>query len=130
MTKQNLLIQFNAKLKQGLKKKKKNITFRYLTSIRLFLDLLTVEGLIYTYNLKSTQIFLKYTHTGKTLINSVKILSKPSHNRYISLFQLKSLLYLSNSNEVYILSTNLGLLTADNALKFQVGGKLICKLEL
>ena len=88
-----------------------------------FLQILWNEGYISGYrilNNKKIEIFLKYTRTGKPVINSIKFLSKPSQNLYYS---IKQIWKLNSSKTFIVFSTNKGLKTINDCKKIKIGGK-------
>jgi small subunit ribosomal protein S8 len=88
-----------------------------------FLQILWNEGYISGYrilNNKKIEIFLKYTRTGKPVINSIKFLSKPSRNLYYS---IKQIWKLNSSKTFIVFSTNKGLKTINDCKKIKIGGK-------
>lgn len=107
---------------------RKEIVFFYYNN--LFLKLAKVlyrTGLIqdfyvekkYNKNFKII-VFLKYVfNTG--LLNSLKIVSKPSIPLYLS---FKKISCFSKKNRILILSTNEGFLTSDECKQKKIGGKV------
>lgn len=90
-----------------------------------FLKILWNEGFISGYkisaqNNKNLEIFLKYTKTGKPVINSLKFLSKPSQRIYYS---SKQVWKLDSSKTFIILSTNRGLKSINECKKTKIGGE-------
>ena len=91
-------------------------------------------------------ILIKYNYisnfkilTNKTLIiylfykgnkqkwNNLKILYRPSHQRYISVHFLKKI-YSNEFNKLFILETSFGIMTHVEALKKNTGGILLLSL--
>ena len=90
-----------------------------------FLKILWDEGFISGYrvfvlNDQKVEIFLKYTRTGKPVINSLKSLSKPGRRLYYS---AKQIWKLDSSKTFIIFSTNQGLKTISQCKKNRIGGE-------
>ena len=88
------------------------------------LNFLWDEGFILGYkiikkNPNKLKIFLKY-HKGYPVINSIKIVSKPSLRVYYS---LKKIWKLDSSKDVVIISTSKGLLSISECKKKKIGGE-------
>ena len=88
------------------------------------LNILWEEGLILGYkilesNPKKLKVYLKYTKNS-SVINKIKIVSKPSYRIYYS---LKQLWKIDSSKNFLIISTNLGLQSITNCKKLKVGGE-------
>jgi small subunit ribosomal protein S8 len=90
-----------------------------------FLKILWDEGFISGYKISSQnktnlEIFLKYTKTGKPVINSLKFLSKPSQRVYYS---AKQIWKLDSSKTFVVFSTNCGLKSINECKKNKIGGE-------
>ncbi len=90
-----------------------------------FLKIFWNEGFISGYRISSQntdnlEIFLKYTKSGKPVINSLKFLSKPSQKVYYS---LKQIWKLDSSKTFIVLSTNCGLKSINQCKKARIGGE-------
>lgn len=105
--------------------------------LKVFIDLLYKNGLIYGYLLNKTgknycgkeeeQITVNFK---KSLISEFRILSSPSYKRSVTIYKLNSLLY-KNRGTIFIISSSvLGLSTAEECLKNNVGGLLVCGVVL
>jgi len=91
-----------------------------------FLNILWNNGFILGYkidvlNPSLLKIFLKYKN-GNPIINSIKLISKPSRYIYYSVSQLWK---LNSKKSLTILSTSKGLMTIYECKKTQVGGALV-----
>lgn len=75
---------------------------------------------IFALNDQKIEIFLKYTRTGKPVINSLKSVSKPGQRFYYS---AKQIWKLDSSKTFLILSTNQGLKTISQCKKNRLGGE-------
>ena len=90
-----------------------------------FLQILWNEGFISGYRIfgqndKKIEIFLKYSRTGKPVINSLNCLSQPGHRLYYS---AKQIWKLDSSKTFIIFSTNQGLKTINQCKKCKIGGE-------
>lgn len=111
-------------IKNGFLSKKFKIIQKYSKQSINILNILIKEGFIKNYKIekKKINIYLKYKK-NKSVINDIIFFSK--NNKYI---------YIKNKNlykikkNFYLLSTTLGLLNITEAKKYNIGGKLICKI--
>lgn len=90
-----------------------------------FLKILWDEGFISGYKLSSSdnrklEIFLKYTKTGKPVIQSLKSLSKPGQRLYYSAAQIWK---IDSSKAFIIFSTHKGLKSINQCKKQKIGGE-------
>jgi len=77
-------------------------------------------------NDKRTTILLKFTEELKPVIKNIKIVSTPGRPVVIS---HKTLSKLPKNCGSFILSTNKGLLTLNEALhQYKIGGQVLCKI--
>ena len=114
-----------ANIKNGQMAKKSVILEPRKNICESFLKILWDEGFIsgyriFAHNDKKVEIFLKYTRTGKPVINSLKCLSKPGQRLYYS---AKQIWKLDSSTMFIIFSTNQGLQTINQCKKFKIGGE-------
>lgn len=86
-----------------------------------FLQIMWDEGFILGYNsdLKQFKIFLKYIN-GEPVINSIKLISKPSKRIYWSTNQIWK---IDSSKNFIIFSTNQGLKSIIDCKKLKIGGE-------
>lgn len=89
-----------------------------------FLQIMWDEGFILGYlidnsNSNKLKIFLKYNE-GKPVINSIKIISKPSKRVYWSINQIWK---IDSSKNFIIFSTNKGLKSIIDCKKMKLGGE-------
>lgn len=89
-----------------------------------FLKILWQEGFILGYKIDSNNtnrliIFLKYKN-GQPVINSIKLLSKPSRRIYYS---TKQIWKIDSSKSFIIFSTNKGLKSILDCKKLKIGGE-------
>jgi ribosomal protein S8 len=112
-------------IKNGFLAKKSKIIQQYSKKSIQILNILLREGFIKKYIIekKTIIIYLKYKQ-NKSVINDIKYISKNEKNIYIknkNLYKIKK--------NFLILSTSLGLVTVIEAKKYNIGGKLICKIN-
>ena len=111
-----------ASIKNGLLAKKPFIKTPRKKTIEMLLNVLWSEGFILGYKKKDSKtlkIFLKYKK-GTPVINSIKLVSKPSLRVYYSVKQLWKL----NFNQgLFIISTTKGFLSINECKKFKLGGE-------
>jgi small subunit ribosomal protein S8 len=113
-----------ANLKNG-QLAKRNFIYQTRKNIcEAFLNLLWDEGFILGYkidsnNKKKLKVFLKY-NDGKPVINSIRLVSKPSKKIYWSINQIWK---IDSSKNLIIFSTNKGLKTITDCKKLKIGGE-------
>jgi len=101
----------------------------YYSKTKLAINLLNIfwnEGYILGYkicneNSNLLKIFLKYRDEN-SVINSLKLISKPSRSMFYSLPQLYK---LDSKKKFILLSTSKGLMTINECKQDQIGGKLL-----
>lgn len=72
------------------------------------------------------EVFLSYFR-NQPAIHTMQAISLPSRPYYITSHKLR-ILILKNIQNIYIVSTNLGLLTGKEASNMNIGGELLCIL--
>ena len=120
----NYLWNMFANLKNGQLAKRNYIYQTRKNICEAFLKLLWDEGFILGYKVdpndfNKLKIFLKYKN-GKPVINSIKLLSKPSKRIYWSIDQIWK---IDSSKTFIIFSTNKGLKTIIDCKKLKIGGE-------
>ena len=105
--------------------KKSVINQRKVKNCEGFLRVLWNEGFIsgYSYsneNENMLKIFLKYKEDGRPVINSIKLITKPSRRVYYS---LKQLWKINLNSGLIIMSTNKGIMSIEECKKLKVGGE-------
>ena len=119
----NYLNNLFANIKKGQMSKRNFIYNKRKKTCEYFLQLLWDEGFILGYkinnNSNKVKIFLKYKN-GKPVINSIKLLSKPSRRIYYSINQIWK---LDSSKSFIIFSTNKGLKSIIECKKLKIGGE-------
>ena len=125
---------FVNKSKNSLKKKHKTINFEYSILLYEVLNVLESSGFIKGFKIvenslnqeKQIIVFLKYTNTNNSAINSIQQVSTIKQKVFLK----KQFLVFSNSNaEMFIVSTSKGILTNVDAIKNNVGGEVILKIS-
>lgn len=91
------------------------------------LKILWDEGFILGYQISSVEstkfkIFLKYSNTGKPVINSLQFMSKPGKRIY---FNTKQIWKISSNKAFIIFSTHKGLKSIHECKKQKIGGEPI-----
>jgi small subunit ribosomal protein S8 len=86
-----------------------------------FLKILWDEGFILGYTVESNKlkIYLKY-NSEQPVINSIKLISKPSRRIYYS---VKQIWKIDSSKSLIIFSTNKGLKSINDCKKLKIGGE-------
>ena len=111
-----------------------SLTCSYSKFKEAILSLMVKEGYIESYEIdeldsvkKNLCITLKYTLSGRPVINHMKLISKPGRKVYIKSTAIPR---SRNGLGIYIISTPQGLKTDSDILKMQnrIGGKLICEI--
>tara|TARA_B110000902_G_scaffold265846_1_gene351443 strand:- start:1720 stop:2106 length:387 start_codon:yes stop_codon:yes gene_type:complete len=127
MVKNNLSIAFSI-IKTG------SISFKshvHVPTTKLNLQMLSLlykEGFIrgFYYNEKRTQVFLKFNSHLKPALRNIKIISTPGKKVVVS---HKTLCQIKKNNGFFIINSNKGLITLEDALfKYKVGGEIFCKI--
>lgn len=120
----NYLWNMFANLKNGQLAKRNFIYQTRKKSCEAFLKIMWEEGFILGYTIdsndsKKLKIFLKYKD-GKPVINTIKLISKPSKRIYWSINQIWK---LDSSKNFIIFSTNKGLKSIIDCKKLKIGGE-------
>lgn len=126
----NYLWNIFANIKNG-QLAKRNFIYHANTKIcESFLKMLWNEGFITGYKTskeqpKKLKIFLKYKK-NRPVINSIKLLSKPSYRIYYSSAQIWKL----NAKKSFIIfSTNKGLKTTNECKRYKIGGEALIAIK-
>jgi len=116
-----------SKINNASKSHKKHIFSQKNSFSVQFLKLLVVHGFISSFievnSGKMIKIILKFDAQGTPTIKNIKVLSTPNKLSFLSYSQLTK---VQSNFGCLILSTNQGLATAQNCLKFKVGGVCLC----
>lgn len=120
------LSNFVSNLKNHYSSKKLVLKQKKTKQIVQLVDLLVKEGLIcgYYFINNNIVILLKYNN-NEPGIYEIKTISKPGKRVYIN----NKWIYKNNSKDIYIISTQKGFLTKNEAQELNVGGELICKIN-
>lgn len=114
-----------ANIKNGQMARKSVVIGPKKTICESLLKILWDEGFISGYkvsmqNNNRIEIFLKYTKTGKPVINSLKFLSRPGQRIYYS---AKQIWKLDSGKTFIIFSTDKGLKSISECKKNKIGGE-------
>lgn len=127
-----------ARIQNGLKANLFSVEILNSIYIENILKVLYEEGYIlgYTFNKtnnllqKTITVLLKYDIFGKPLITKITTISTPGLRKYVTVKELISLRKQNITlNKMYLLSTSKGILSDVNAIKYNLGGELICKIN-
>jgi ribosomal protein S8 len=72
------------------------------------------------------KIYLKFDSSGNSLIKNLYLMSKPGKKRYVKVFNIKN--NIKKNNVLLFINTSKGILTYNEALKFNLGGELLLKI--
>ena len=123
------LIKFLLILKNASLSKKETLIVEYSTIREQMVRLLYCEGLIQSFTLQANtvskhdfiKIIFRYS-SDKSHLRHLKLLSKPSHIKYI---KFSDLCNISDKKKIVFLSTDYGFLTSSQCKKLKIGGKLL-----
>lgn len=94
--------------------------------------LLAIEGLIERFdehevpgNRRELTLVLKYDKSGKSIINDLKRVSKPSRRVYVKKDDIKG---VREGYGIAVISTSRGLMTDREAKKAALGGEVVCEV--
>ena len=127
MVKNNLSLAFSI-IKTG------SISFKsyvHVPTTKLNLQMLSIlykEGFIrgFYYNEKRAKVFLKFNNYLKPILKNIKIISTPGKKVIVS---HKSLCQIKKNSGFFIINSNKGLITLEEALfKYKIGGEILCKI--
>ena len=118
-------IKFLLTLKSCSLAKKESILISYHLNNKNLISILYKEGLIQSFNFQNLNnkvfIYLRYYY-NRVLLDSIKIISKPSNNKYL---KLKDLYKLNFKKRLFIISTTKGLKSLLDCKINNLGGKLL-----
>lgn len=126
------------RIKNGLTAKLFSIEVLNSKYIQNILKVLYTEGYIISYNYnhtselvkKTIEVILKYDIFGQPVIKNITIISKPGLRKYVTLNELIKLRKKNiRLNNIYIISTSKGVVSDLEAIKLNLGGELICKIN-
>jgi ribosomal protein S8 len=114
----------------AIKGKKMSMKIRKFKSIPFLAQILIEQNLIHTYFQKKNYfIIILYPNTYPHLIKKIQIFTKktqPCFLKYQKLCTLRNFMPL----DLLVLSTSIGILTNQTALKKKIGGRLIAKISI
>ena len=117
------------RIRNALKELKSDVEIPYSKSIVAIASILKDEGFIEYYETvgddlkkKNLKIGLKYTNKEKSVISSIKTVSKPSKRVYVKKANVPK---IKNGYGICIISTSSGILSGQSARLKNVGGELI-----
>lgn len=115
-------------IRNGLRVGLKRVVIRHSNYKESIVKVLVEEGYIVSYQVKEKDnnkkdliILLKYIDK-KSVIEEIKVLSKPGYRQYINKENIPKVL---NGFGVSILSTSRGVITGKQARKLNIGGELL-----
>lgn len=122
---------FLIQIKNGYMARRKEITLPYSKISLSIAKILTEEGYIKSAKeisdegRKKIQVELLYKNK-RPAIRGVKLVSKPSVHKYMSKNNIKR---MGINFGITVLSTSLGVMTGEQAVKKGVGGELLCEIS-
>jgi ribosomal protein S8 len=122
----NLIIQLNSAFKS-----KTTIIIHKFNKVSLnFIYILNKVGLFFKMEIKDKLIilYLKPNKINLQNVLKIKLLSKPSKKKYLTVYKLKAACNKYKS-DTFILSTKKGFITHFEALNHNLGGEIICKIR-
>lgn len=126
----NVLGNFFKYFETAIKGKKMSMKIRNFKSIPFLAQILIEQNLIHTYfQQKNYFIIILYPNTYPHLIKKIHIFTKKTQRyflKYQKLCTLKNFMPL----ELLILSTSIGIITNQRAIKNKLGGRLIAKISM
>ncbi|NCT55489.1 30S ribosomal protein S8 [bacterium] len=114
-------------IKNGIMAEKSDVTFSFSKIKKDVLQVLKNSGLIedFTTFKEGPHKFLKVILPTQGQITDIKIVSKPGRRVYTDVDKLKK---TRRSLGIKILTTPKGVISAEEAIKQNVGGEIICKV--
>jgi small subunit ribosomal protein S8 len=118
------------RIKNGFIGHKNSISVLKSKQILSLINVLEEEGFIkgYTEGKYTLNIWLKYVE-GASVIQNIKVVSKPSKRVYFSIPDLIDWRNKINTFDILILSTTQGILTDKVALEKGIGGEILCIIK-
>jgi small subunit ribosomal protein S8 len=109
-----------------------NCSLVFSRTVEDVLKIFVAKGYIETYkvveeenNIKKINVVLKYDENDKPVINEVTRISKPGRRVYKKAQDIKK---FKNGYGTIIVSTNKGVISNEDAHKYQVGGEVLCSI--
>jgi small subunit ribosomal protein S8 len=120
-----------ARLNNAITRKKADLLVPNTKVTKNILNVLEDQGFIRGYQLKSNNsliINLKY-YKNNSVVNSLKVVSKPSKRIYFSKEEIIQWKNQNNKFDVLLISTNRGILTHQEALNLNLGGEILISIS-
>jgi len=120
-----------ARLNNAITRKKDSLLAPNTKATKNILNILEEQGFIRGYQIKDNNsliINLKY-YKNNPVINSLKVISKPSRRIYFSKEEIIQWKNQSNKFDVLLISTNKGILTHQEALNLKLGGEVMISIS-
>lgn len=115
-------------LNRGLLEKKKNVAINFTNNNLLLVKIFYSNGYVLNYRVLYNKIHLQFNvFNNKFIFNSFKLYKNFNNKKFVTLKQLKRMVYLENKK--LILNTSLGILYSSDALKKCVGGSILLELK-
>ena len=123
------LVKFLFQLKNASIARKETLLVEYSSIREDMIKLLYLEGFVQSFEVlfdsythfKMVKVTLRYYYS-KSLTERLKLLSKPSHVRYMKFLDISN---LPDKRFVLFFSTDKGMLTTLECKKYKIGGKLL-----
>nr|YP_010165757.1 ribosomal protein S8 [Imasa heleensis]QRR29770.1 ribosomal protein S8 [Imasa heleensis] len=124
----DVISDFITRLRNGIKHSKSWVEC-YSNNVSInILNVLYEQGYINGYQHlsdKCLKVNLKYD-LGRSVISDVSRVSKPGKRIYLN---RKAIINLSNSTELYILSTSKGIMSSSKAMSLNIGGEALFSIK-
>lgn len=115
-------------LNRGLIERKKHVILSNTNKNLLIVKIFYSNGYIFNYSILYNKIQVEFNiYNDKLIFNALKTYKSFSTRKYITLKQLKRMVFLENKK--LILTTNLGILDSNTALKKNVGGCILFEFK-
>lgn len=125
------IADYLTRVRNGLQAKKKYVDVPASNIKRKISRILLDQGFVKRYIIidDGTQgiirIWLKYDELGKPVIHNIKRISKPGRREYVSVDELPR---VKNNLGISIMTTPIGIITAREAKRQNVGGEVLCEV--
>ena len=119
-----------SKINSNYYNKKFSITILYSKNCEKILEILYQEGYIANYfvnNKKTIDIFFKYTHNKPIFKKILKISKTHKQNVYLGVKDIQKQIFSFRLG--LITTSKFGIITLDEALLRNIGGKFLCVVE-
>ncbi len=118
------------RIKNGFIGHKNSVSVLKSKQVLSIINILEEEGFIkgHTEDKYTINIWLKYVE-GASVIQNIKVVSKPSKRVYFSIPDLIDWRNKTNTFDMLILSTTQGIFTDEVALKKGIGGEILCIIK-